>query len=295
MSHPVESREQERMEIGRRLARRMAGVRRKVVVLSGKGGVGKSTVAVNLAVALARRREGGRVGILDVDLHGPSVPRMLGLEGRTVSAIPEGLLPVPYDGRLAVMSIGFLVRDETAAVIWRGPRKYGAIRQFLADVEWGELDWLVIDSPPGTGDEPLAVCQLLAGEGEPDAADGPDDRGAVVVTTPQAVAVDDVRRCVRFCREVGLPIHGVVENMSGLLCPHCGREIDLFRRGGGEAMAREMGVRFLGRVPLDPSVVECGDSGRPVVTRPDVPDAVGRAFDALADALVDPGGGGEGR
>jgi Mrp family chromosome partitioning ATPase len=234
------------------LRERMSAIRRRLLILSGKGGVGKSTVAVNLAVALARAGE--TVGLLDVDIHGPSVPRLTGLVGRTVSSDHSTLQPVRLMDRLTVMSIGFFLQRPTDAVIWRGPLKFQLIRQFLKDVAWGPLDSLVVDCPPGTGDEPLSVVQLA---GTPAAA--------VVVTTPQEISVADVRRCVTFCNSVAVPVLGIVENMSGLVCPRCGAEIDLFKKGGGEALAREMDVPFLGRVPLDPAVVVSGDDGTPFV------------------------------
>lgn len=234
------------------LESRLCHIRHKLLVLSGKGGVGKSTVAANLAASLAQA--GRRVGLLDVDVHGPSIPKLLGLEGRQVLGSADGMVPVRMNDNLAVMSIGFLVGAKHTPVIWRGPMKYGAIRQFLKDVAWGELDYLVVDSPPGTGDEPLSVAQLV-GSGA----------GAVIVTTPQDVAVADVRRCVSFCRAVSLPVVGIVENMSGLTCPHCGQRIDVFKKGGGKALADEMNVPFLGSVPMDPEIVTSGDSGTPFV------------------------------
>ncbi len=237
------------------LLSRMCRIKHKIMVLSGKGGVGKSTVAVNLATALALA--GKKVGILDVDIHGPSVPKLLHLEGRQISSSGDAMLPVEVScgaGSLSVMSIGFLLRERDDAVIWRGPRKYGVIKQFLKDVEWGELDYLVVDSPPGTGDEPLAVAQLI------EKADG-----AVVVTTPQEVAVQDVRRCIVFCRQLELPVLGVVENMSGFTCPKCGELVRIFGAEGGRAMAEEMGVPYLGSIPIEPEIVVSGDSGTPMV------------------------------
>ncbi len=234
---------------------RMCRISHKLLVLSGKGGVGKSTVAVNLATALALA--GKRVGLLDVDIHGPSIPKLLHLERSQISARQDAMLPVEVrfgEGRLCVMSIGFLLRERDDAVIWRGPRKYGVIKQFLKDVDWGELDYLVVDSPPGTGDEPLAVAQLI------EKADG-----AVVVTTPQEIAVQDVRRCVGFCRQVGVPVLGVVENMSGYTCPKCGEHVSIFGADGGRTMAGEMGVPYLGAIPIEPEVVISGDSGAPMV------------------------------
>jgi len=222
----------------------------KIVVLSGKGGVGKSTVAVNLSVSLGMA--GYRVGLLDIDIHGPSVPKMLHLDGALMRSSDRGkLIPVDFGG-LKVMSIGFLLPGEAEAVIWRGPAKASAIKQFVGEVEWGDLDYLVVDCPPGTGDEPLTVIQTLE-----------KIDGAVVVTTPQDVALADVRKSISFCGQLNLAILGVVENMSGLACPHCGETIDVFKSGGGEALAREMLVPFLGRVPMDPKVVTAGDDGTP--------------------------------
>jgi Mrp family chromosome partitioning ATPase len=235
---------------------RLQAIRQKILVLSGKGGVGKSTVAANLAMSLALA--GSEVGLLDVDIHGPSIPKLMGLEGEHCrpAAEPGGLQPVTIIPRLKVMSIGFLLQSPRDAVVWRGPLKYKIIEQFLRDVVWGNLDDLVIDSPPGTGDEPLSVAQLV---GQP--------AGAIVVTTPQDVAVADVRRSITFCQHVHLQVLGVVENMSGFVCPHCGKATDLFKSGGGAALAQEMGVPFLGKVPLDPQVVDSGDAGTPFVQR----------------------------
>ena len=235
------------------LQERMALIRHKIIVMSGKGGVGKSTVAVNLAVALTMG--GKRVGLLDADMHGPSVPKLLGMERAKIRTSVDAMLPLEYsiDGRtISVMSIGFLLADTDAPIIWRGPLKMGAIKQFLEDVSWGELDYLIIDSPPGTGDEPLSVCQLINGLD-----------GAIIVTTPQELALVDVRKSVNFCRQLRLPVLGVIENMSGLDCPHCGGRINVFSSGGGEKMAIAMGVPFLGRIPIDPEIVKSGDEERP--------------------------------
>ena len=243
------------------LRRKMRDIGLKLLVLSGKGGVGKSTVAANLAFALASA--GRQVGLLDVDIHGPSIPKLMGLEGRRPETDEAQLCPVKVSVNLKVMSIGFLLDSGSDAVIWRGPLKYNVIRQFLKDVAWGRLDYLVIDSPPGTGDEPLSVAQLV---GSP--------AGAVIVTTPQDLSISDVRRCVSFCNTLSLPVIGIIENMSGLLCPHCGEEINLFKTGGGETLAEEMNVQFLGRIPIDPQIVATGDSGTPFVERfPDSPAA----------------------
>jgi len=231
-----------------RLRERMARIRRRLVVLSGKGGVGKSTAAANLAVALSSR--GHRVGLLDVDIHGPSIPTILGCQGSSLISDGQSILPVEVRHRLTLMSIDFLIGNKTDAVIWRGPMKFKVIQQFLCDVAWGDLDYLVVDCPPGTGDEPLSVAQLI---GRPAAA--------VVVTTPQELAVADVRRCITFCQKADLPIAGVLENMSGYVCPQCGIHTDLFGSGGGERLSQEMSVPFLGRIPIDPRIVGCGDAG----------------------------------
>ena len=231
-----------------KLESRLGKIDHKIVVLSGKGGVGKSTVAVNLAVALML--EGKRVGLLDIDIHGPSIPTMLGLEGETLQATEEGLLPVEL-GELRVMSLGFLLKSQDDAVIWRGPMKMGVIKQFLQDVEWGELDYLIIDSPPGTGDEPLSICQLI------EKLDG-----AVIVTTPQKVAAVDVRKSITFCRKLNVPVLGVVENMSGFVCPKCGEITHILPSGGGRHIAEDMTVPFLGALPLDPKIAQACDDGQ---------------------------------
>jgi ATP-binding protein involved in chromosome partitioning len=238
----------EDFEERRKLQERLRRIRHKILVLSGKGGVGKSMVAVNLAVALTL--SGKRVGLLDVDIHGPSIPTMLGLEGVPIQGNEGALLPVDIEG-LKVMSIGFLLRSQDDAVIWRGPMKMSVIKQFLAEVAWGDLDFLIVDSPPGTGDEPLSVCQLL---GKVD--------GAVIVTTPQKVATVDVRKSISFCRQLGVPVLGVVENMSGFVCPRCGEVTHILHPGGGRRISEDMGVPLLGSIPLDPKIAESCDSGR---------------------------------
>ena len=238
-----------RMEHEQQLQR----IRHTIVVMSGKGGVGKSTVAVNLALSLAMA--GRHVGLLDIDLHGPSIPTMLNLVGTRLDQRDGKLIPAGYE-LLEVLSIGFLLEDQDAAIIWRGPAKAGVIKQFIADVEWGDLDYLVVDCPPGTGDEPLTIIQTLQ-----------HCDGAVIVTTPQDVALADVRKSITFCRTVKVPVLGVVENMSGLVCPHCREVVEVFKTGGGERMAAEMQVPFLGRIPLDPALVAAGDDGHPYVHR----------------------------
>lgn len=232
----------------RKLQATLCRIKYKIIVLSGKGGVGKSTVAVNLATALALN--GLRVGLLDVDIHGPSVPTMLGLEKESLKGNAGALFPVEFGG-LKVMSLGFLLQNPDDAVIWRGPMKMGVIKQFLTDVQWGDLDYLIVDVPPGTGDEPLSVCQLIQ----------PLD-GAVIVTTPQKVAAVDVRKSVSFCRRLNVPVLGVIENMSGFACPKCGEVTQILPEGGGKKIASDMNVPFLGAIPMDPAISRSGDSGK---------------------------------
>ncbi len=255
------------------LAGKMCQIGQKLLIMSGKGGVGKSTVAANLAVSLTLA--GKSVGLLDVDIHGPSIPRLMGLEGQQLVMHESEIVPIEVGGNLKVMSIGFLLGSPEDAVIWRGPMKFGVIRQFLSEVEWGPLDYLIIDAPPGTGDEPLSVAQLVG-----------DGAGAVLVTTPQELSVADVRRSVSFCRKLSLPVVGIVENMSGLVCPHCNGRIDVFKTGGGEALAREMNVPMLGRIPIDPKIVECGDSGVPYIHRFADSDAA-KAFAGVVDRILE--------
>jgi len=231
---------------------RMAKIKHKIMVLSGKGGVGKSTVAVNIAVALGL--EGKKVGILDADFHGPSIPTLLHLNGKPLKAGENGIEPIDFVEGVKVISIGFFMAEQDKAVIWRGPMKISVLKQLLAEVNWGELDYLIIDFPPGTGDEPLSVAQLI-----------PNADGAIIVTTPQDLSLIDVRKSIDFCRQLKLPVLGVIENMSGLVCPHCSQVIDVFKRGGGEKMAGETGVPFLGRIPIEPLIVEASDNGKPFV------------------------------
>ena len=240
----------------KRLQERLFHIRCKVMVMSGKGGVGKSTVATNLAASLALR--GYRVGILDADLHGPDVPRMLGIEGRHLLSKGDGVEPVEVFAGFKAVSMALLAQEPDKAIVWRGPLKHSAIRQFLRDVHWGDLDFLFIDLPPGTGDEPLSVSKLIQ-----------EVDGAVIVTTPQDVALLDSRKAVSFSKQINIPVLGIVENMSGMACPHCGGSIDLFKIGGGEKAAQELGVPFLGRIPIDPQVVLSCDSGKPFVAEAD--------------------------
>lgn len=253
------------------LRRRLSQIRHRVAVMSGKGGVGKTTVSVNLAVTLAL--QGKSVGILDADVHGPNIPKMLGLNGRRPMMGENGLIPITSSDNVKVMSMAFMLPDEDTPVVWRGPVKHTLFKQFLAEVDWGELDYLIVDLPPGTGDEPLSIAQLL---GSP--------LWAIVVTTPQDVALLDSRKSVVFGRTLEMNVVGIVENMSGLACPHCGERIDLFKTGGGERSARELQVPFLGSIPIDPNVVTGGDAGTPIaVTEPD--SAAAAAFQSVAQEL----------
>jgi ATP-binding protein involved in chromosome partitioning len=245
----------------------LSRIKNKLMVMSGKGGVGKTSTSVNLSIALARL--GYRVGLMDVDLHGPDVPRVLGLMGMIGLSANHKLDPMRFNDNLKVVSIESLTTSKDEAIIWRGPIKYSAIRQFIADVEWGELDFLLIDAPPGTGDEPLTVAQTI-----------PDAR-AVIVTTPQEVSLADVRKSISFCRTVKMDMFGLVENMSGYICPHCGGQVDLFGSGGGERTAADAAIPFLGRVPFDPQVVSCADTGKSFQDMyPDSP--VTQAYEAIA-------------
>ncbi|OGR44673.1 MAG: ATP-binding protein [Elusimicrobia bacterium GWA2_61_42] len=227
----------------------MARIKRKILVMSNKGGVGKSTIAVNLAALLAAR--GRKTGLLDIDIHGPSVARMTGQEGKPHASDGNFIEPLEAAPNLKMISMGSIMKEGDAPVIWRGPLKLGVLKQFLSDVNWGDLDALVIDAPPGTGDEPLTICQLI-----------PEMTGAVVVTTGQEVALLDSRKAVNFLKQVGIPVLGVLENMTSFCCPHCAKEIDLFKTGGGEKAARDLGVPFLGSVPFDSAMVAAGDAGR---------------------------------
>lgn len=272
--NPQNTKQQEQEAQEKRLRDNMARIDHKILVMSGKGGVGKTTVAVNLALGLAL--EGYQVGILDVDIHGPNVAKMLNIEDRRLSGDDQGIEPIEVFPGLKAVSIALAGYDTDAPIIWRGPLKMGAIKQFLSDVYWDNLDYLIIDSPPGTGDEPLSVCQLI-----------PDMDGAVIVTTPQDVAILDSRKSINFAKQLNIAVLGVVENMSVLVCPHCGKDIELFGTGGGEAAAKEMEVPFLGRLPLDPAVVTAGDKGRPLVGGDEKNPTVSAVKTVVANLLKD--------
>ena len=248
--------EKEIKEEEKKVAETLAKIKNRLLVFSGKGGVGKSTIATNLALALAKK--GLKVGLLDVDIHGPNIAKMLGVEDKNLDTSPEGIKPVIAAENLKLVSMSFLLQDPNSPVIWRGPMKMKAIQQFLGDVDWGELEWLIIDSPPGTGDEPLSVAQLIPAT------------GAIVVTTPQEVSLMDSRKAVSFAYKLNLRILGIIENMSGMVCPHCGNKINLFKKGGGETVCLEFGIPFLGSIPLEPQIVTSGDDGKPfIIHQPD--------------------------
>ena len=242
-------------------------IKHKILVLSGKGGVGKSTVSANLAVALSQK--GYEVGILDIDIHGPSIPKMLGVEDKKPGSSETGFTPVYYSPNLKIMSMGFLLQDRDSPVIWRGPLKMSAIKQLIGDFDWGTLDYLVVDIPPGTGDEPLSIAQLI-----------PSSDGAIVVTTPQDVALISVRKSINFVKKMNMPVIGIIENMSGFKCPHCGKSVDVFKTGGGEKASKDFNVPFLGKVPLDAQIVQTGDSGEPFVVKNDGSDTA-QAFERI--------------
>ncbi len=250
----------------------LSQIKHIIIVMSGKGGVGKSTVSSNLAAMLSM--QGYQTGIMDVDITGPNIPKMFGVEDEKLHVLEEKLIPVTGPPSMKLMSMAFLLPDKDSPVMWRGPVKMGAIKQFIEDVNWGYLDYLVVDMPPGTGDEALSIVQLM-----------PKADGMIIVTTPQDVALLDSRKSLRFGAETRIPIIGIIENMSGFVCPHCGEVTNIFKSGGGEAAARELNVQFLGRVPIEPGVVDAGDSGMPVVLK--YPEsASAKAFESIVDKVV---------
>jgi len=246
----IDERRKQIQEQEQNLRIRMNKIRHKVAVISGKGGVGKSTITVNLAIAFAMHGHANHIGVLDADIHGPSVPKMLGLTGQRLQVGPPGVFPAFGPLGIKVVSMDFLLPDENAPVIWRGPLKMTAIRQFLSDIVWGEMDLLLIDLPPGTGDEPLSVAQLL-----------PEMDGVIIVTIPSEVSQIVVKKAVTFARKLGMPIIGVIENMSGFVCPNCGAKVDIFQSGGGKKIAEELGIPFLGSIPIDQKICEDADKG----------------------------------
>ncbi|MFH0921327.1 MAG: Mrp/NBP35 family ATP-binding protein [Fibrobacterota bacterium] len=265
--HPNDAqREKQDIAISESLKR----IKNKILVMSGKGGVGKSSIAVNLAMGLANK--GFQVGLMDVDLHGPSIPQMLGIRRGAMSFSDNKMIPALHSKNLRMASIECMLENDDSPVIWRGPMKIGVIRQFISDVQWGDLDFLIIDSPPGTGDEPLTVAQTI-----PDAM-------ALIVTTPQIVSLRDVRKSINFCKQMRMGILGLIENMSGLVCPGCGLKIPLFKTGGGESMAQQMEIAFLGGIPIIPDIVHCCDNGIPAVN---ACSALRDAFEPILNTIMD--------
>jgi ATP-binding protein involved in chromosome partitioning len=238
-----------------KLKTKLSKIKHKIAIISGKGGVGKSTVTVNLAAAFAMQGHPGKVGVLDADIHGPCVPKMLGLKGQKLIGGPAGtIFPVTGQHGIKVVSMDFLLPNDEAPVIWRGPLKMRIIQQFLSDIAWGELDYLFIDLPPGTGDEPLSVMQLI-----------PDIDGVIIVTMPSEVSQAVVKKAITFAKQIGVPVIGIIENMSGFVCPECGAELNIFKTGGGKTIADELSVPYLGKIPIDPAVCVTSDSGTPFV------------------------------
>lgn len=247
------------------------GVKHTLMVMSGKGGVGKSTVAVNLAVTLAKQNL--RVGLIDADINGPDDPKMLGVDKEKLYADERGIVPLDTKYGVKVISMGFLLPSEETAVIWRGSLRHKAIQQFLEDVIWEDMDYVILDFPPGTGDEALSVSQLV-----------PDAEGVIIVITPQDVALLDAKKAINFASQMKIPVIGIIENMSGFVCPHCGNTIDIFKKGGGEKAAEKYGVPFLGRIPLVPEVVEKADEGIPIVS---VNNSIEQIFDSVANTIIE--------
>jgi ATP-binding protein involved in chromosome partitioning len=259
-------------EMAEKLEKNMADIEHKILVLSNKGGVGKSSVAVNLSCSLSEK--GYKVGLLDADLHGPSVAKMLGFEGEKLTGSNGLINPINVRPNLEAISMASLIGSPDTPLVWRGPLKGMAIKQFLAEVNWGKLDFLIIDSPPGTGDEPLSICQLI-----------PELDGAIIVTTPQEVALTDSRKCITFLRDLNIPILGIVENMSGFRCPHCGKKIDIFKSGGGKKAADEFQVPFLGSIPIDIEIANSGDQGTPFMCN-NKESETGQAFHKIVQSIL---------
>jgi ATP-binding protein involved in chromosome partitioning len=243
------------IEQEQRLKTKMSKIKHKIAIISGKGGVGKSTVTVNLAAAFALQGHADKVGVLDADIHGPCVPKMLGLKGHKLVGGPGGMLfPVTGMQGIKVVSMDFLLPNDEAPVIWRGPLKMRIIQQFLSDIAWGDLDFLFVDLPPGTGDEPLSVMQLV-----------PDIDGVIIVTMPSEVSQAVVKKAITFAKQLGIPIIGIIENMSGFVCPECGAKLDIFKAGGGKKVAEDLSIPYLGKIPIDPAICFDSDSGIPFV------------------------------
>lgn len=269
-------------QIDPKLQRRMAGVKNIILVLSGKGGVGKSSVSAQLALSLsspsASQPIASKVALLDIDLTGPSIPRMLGLDGQSIRQSQDGWLPVYADAtqNLAVMSVGFLLKSKNDSVVWRGPKKNAMIKQFLGDVRWGEVDYLIIDTPPGTSDEHISIMEYLHSF----------HPRAVLVTTPQAISLADNLRTLDFCKKTSLPLIGLIENMSGYICPHCAECTNVWGKGGGEALANREGIEFLGRIPIDPKLVRVLDDAKEKVEDLEQADKPLQPSEVLLDEII---------
>jgi len=231
------------------LSENLLKIKHKIVIMSGKGGVGKSTISANLAVALANRKQ--KVGILDSDIHGPSIPSLLGVKDKRPELVNERIVPVNGPLDLKIISIDFFLPDNTSPVIWRGPLKMRALKQFLSDIEWPVLDYLIVDLPPGTGDEPLSIMQLI-----------PDLDGIIMITIPSDVSQHVVRKAINMTKQMDVPIIGLIENMSGFVCPTCNTYYDMLGSGGGESLAKEYSIPFLGKIPIDPIIAKNADSGK---------------------------------
>ncbi|GAK56840.1 ATP-binding protein, CobQ/CobB/MinD/ParA family [Candidatus Vecturithrix granuli] len=265
----MSTQEEQKQQQEARLQEQLEQIKHTLVVMSGKGGVGKSTVTTNVAVALAQRNY--KVGLIDADIHGPNIPKMFGIERSQLMSTGNKFKPVMYYPNLKLVSVALLLQSTDEAVIWRGPLKHSLIRQFLSDIQWGQLDYLVVDLPPGTGDEPLSVAQTIKRVS-----------GAIIVTTPQDVAVLDAKKTATFAVKLNMPIIGIVENMSGFICPHCGKLTDIFKSGGGEKAAEELGVPFLGKIPFDPQMVDLCDAGKPYIEK--LPNSeIAQVFAQIAD------------
>jgi len=256
------------------LTTRMKKIKHKIAIISGKGGVGKTLTAVNLAISFAMKGHENRVGLLDADLHGPCVPKMLGMDNQKLRVGPVGAFPALGPLGLKVVSMVFVLEGPEVPVVWRGPLKMRAIQQFLTDIVWGELDFLFIDLPPGTGDEPLSVMKLL-----------PELDGVVIVTIPSEVSQNVIEKAITFSKQLNVPIIGIIENMSGFICPTCSTETQIFKTGGGQRVAEKNSVPFLGRIPIDPRICEASDNGRPfILENPESPAAI--AFTQIVDKIM---------
>jgi len=255
------------------ITKNMSGVKNKFMVFSGKGGVGKTTVAVNMAYRIMSK--GYKVGLLDIDIHGPNVIKIMGLEKEKLTSTNKKIEPIKAFSNIKVISTASMLESEDSPVIWRGPIKMKLIRQFLSDVNWGVVDYMIIDSPPGTGDEPLSIAQLM-----------PNLNGGIIVTTPQNLATMDTKKSIRFAQQLKIPFIGVIENMSGFICPHCGERIDIFKTGGGQKIALEMGVKFLGRIPYDEQVMSLSDEGKLYLENYKNGTPVSEAFNHISNKII---------